>query len=145
MGAAEALGRLGRVEELLALARDESEEDWVRLEAAEALAELRRSEKTVELLSALAWDEWVEGEVRLEAAEALAELGWSEEAAELLLALAWDEAVSALVRADAAVALGRLGRATPEVLAGLRALVEEPGTLERVRWAARKALERLEK
>jgi hypothetical protein len=37
-----------------------------------------------------------------------------------------------------------LGEPTPEMLAGLRALAEEPGTPESVRWAAREALERLE-
>jgi hypothetical protein len=37
-----------------------------------------------------------------------------------------------------------LGEPTPEMLAGLQALAEEPGTPESVRRAAREALERLE-
>jgi hypothetical protein len=36
-----------------------------------------------------------------------------------------------------------LGEPTPEVLAGLQALAEEPGTPGSVRWAAREALEQL--
>lgn len=57
--------------------------------------------------------------------------------------MAQDRAVEVGVRAEAAEALGRLERVTPEVLAGLQALAEEPGTPERVRRAAREALERL--
>ncbi|MFB0536015.1 MAG: hypothetical protein ACETWR_13660 [Anaerolineae bacterium] len=48
-------------------------------------------------------------------------------------------------RVKAVTALGNLGRATPEVLAGLRALAEEPGTPDSVRRAAMEALERLER
>jgi len=44
-------------------------------------------------------------------------------------------------RVRAVAALGRLGRATPEVLAGLRALAKKPDTPKGVRRAARKALE----
>jgi len=68
-----------------------------------------------------------------------------EEAAEILLALARDGKVEARVRVEAAEALDVLGRATPEVLAGLQALAEEPDTPEKVRRAARRALERLER
>ena len=58
-------------------------------------------------------------------------------------ALARDEAVWDLVWVEAAEVMGNLGWATPEVLAGLRVLAERPGTPERVRRAARTALERL--
>ena len=76
------------------------------------------------------------------AGDAVSALGWLGRAEELLT-LARDGAMEARVRVWAAEALGRLGRAT-EVLAGLRALAEEPGTPRTVRRAARKALERLE-
>jgi hypothetical protein len=61
-------------------------------------------------------------------------------AAAELLTLARDEAMEAPVREQAAKTLLKLGRATLEVLAGLRVLVEEPETPERVRRAARGAL-----
>ncbi len=83
--------------------------------------------RAAEVLLALARDRAVAAGVRVGAAAALGELGQAEEAAELLLAL--DGAVAARVRyGAAAAALGRLGQATPEVLAGLRALAEEPAT-----------------
>ncbi|MFX1555345.1 MAG: DUF4062 domain-containing protein [Promethearchaeota archaeon] len=146
--AAEALGRLGRADEaaelLLALARDEAVEALVRVYAAEALGRLGRADEAAELLLALTQDEAVRAMVRVWAAEVLGRLGWVGEAAELLLALARDEAVEATVRVWAAEALGDLRRATPEVLAGLQALAEKPGTPESLRQAAREALERLE-
>jgi len=167
--AAEALGKLGRADNLLALARDQAVVVWVQLRAAGALGNLGRTGEAAEILFALAWDPavvaWVQvgatgalgklgraddllvlardevvGDlVRFRAAEALGELGRADD----LLALARDEEVVVWMRLRAAEALGRLGQATPEVLVGLRALAEEPGTPERVRWAATEALERL--
>jgi hypothetical protein len=49
------------------------------------------------------------------------------------------------VRERAVEVLGKLGHATPEILAELQVLAEEPGTPESVRRAAREALKRLEK
>jgi tetratricopeptide (TPR) repeat protein len=142
--AAVAPGRLGQADEatefLLALIRDPTPMyRWVRGLALVALRELGRADD----LLALARDEAVEALVQVGAAAALGLLGRADEAAELLLALARDEAVEAWVRERSAKALGRLGRATPEVLIGLRALAEEPWTSETLRWAARRALERL--
>ena len=73
----------------------------------------------------------------------LGKLGRAEEAAEAWLALARDSAMDNRMRERASEALGSLEQATPEVLAGLRVLVEEPGTPESVRRAAREALEQL--
>jgi len=139
-----ALGELGRAEEaaeiLLTLARDQAVEDGVRAWAVVALGELGRAEEAAEAWLALARDQAVETLVQEKAAEALGRLGRAEE----LFGLARDEAVEVWVRRWAAKALGGLGQATPEVLAGLRALAEEPDTPESVRRAARWALERLE-
>jgi predicted Zn-dependent protease len=150
MEAAEALGRLGRAEEatelLLALARDQEMGAWVRKQAAEALGEMGRAGEAAEAWLALAQDRAIVGWVRMKAAEALERLGRAEEAAELFLALAWDQEMGAAwVRMEAAVAVGRLGQTTAEMLAGLRALAEEPGTPESVRRAAKWALEQLER
>jgi len=146
--AALALGRLGRKEEaaelLLALARDEAVAARVREQAALALGEMGRKEEAAELLLGLARDEAVAASVRMLAAVSLGEMGREEEAAEAWLALAWGEAVDDEVGEQAAANLGWMGRATPEVLAGLRALAEEPGTPESVRRAARGSLRRLE-
>ena len=144
--AMETLGRLGRADKagelLLDLARDEAVEAGVRVNAAEALGRLGRAEAAAGLLLVLARDEAVEAGVQVEAAVALGVLGQAE-AAGLLLALARDEAVEAGVRVNAAVNLNMLGWATPEVLAGLRALAEEPGTPDDVRLAAERALGQL--
>jgi len=91
--------------------------------------------------------QWWAGEMT-NAYDALATLGRMEReayTAERLLALACDEGVYAWVRVGAAEALGRLGQivATPEVMEGLRALVEDASAPERVRKAARRALRRL--
>jgi hypothetical protein len=75
--------------------------------------------------------------------DAFSALGWlvgDGYASAELLALARDETMEAPVREQAAKTLLKLGQATPEVLAGLRVLVEEPKTPERVRQAARGAL-----
>jgi len=107
MLAAEALGELGRAEELLALARDEAVRAWVRVPAARALGRLGHAEEAAAIPLALARDEAVEAKVRVPAAEALGRLGRAEE----LLALARDEAAEAWVRMRAAEALSELGRA----------------------------------
>jgi len=109
--AAGALGKLGRAEDLLALARDERVDGWVRVRAAEALGELGRAEEAAPILLALARDERVDGWVRVRAAGALGELGRAEEAAQAWLALARDKRVGGDVRERAAGALGELGRA----------------------------------
>ena len=83
--------------------------------------------------------------MRAKATVALGKLGRVDEAAEIWLALARDQTVEAGVLVQAVATLRKRGRATPEALAGLRALAEEPGTPKRVRRAAREALERLEK
>ncbi len=143
--AAEALGELGQIGEaaelLLALARDGIVVGWVRQEAVKTLQQLGQADD----LLALARDQAIEAWVQALAAKALGKLGRAEEAAELLLALARDEAVEARARWQAAEALGQLGEGVPEVLAGLRALAEEPDTPETMRQVARWALERLAK
>ena len=113
-------------------------------DALNALGRLAGDDYAAAGLVAMARDGKVDEWERVEAAEALGRLGRVEEAAELLLTLARDGAVEAEVRERAAEALGWLGRATPQLLAGLRALAEEPGMPERARQAAREALERLE-
>jgi len=82
-----ALGKLGQVEALLALARDEKVDGRVREPAAEALGRLGRDEEASPILLALARDEKVNSLVRLAAAEALGHLGQVEEAVSILLAL----------------------------------------------------------
>jgi hypothetical protein len=135
--AVEALEWLERADDLLTLARDPAPDEWVRVRATGALGCLERTDD----LLALAKDWAVDVLVRVEATKALGEI----ECADDLLALAQDRAVGAWVRMEAAEALGKLWWATPEVLAGLRTLAEEPGTPESVRRAAREALKRLEK
>jgi len=137
--AAAALGRLGQADEaaklLLAMARDLAVEARVRVGAVVALRELGRAND----LLALVRDPAVGVEVPKEATEALRRLRRADD----LLALARDRAILTWVREEAAEALGKLERATPEVLTGLRALVEEPGTPEGVRRAAKETLKRL--
>jgi len=134
--AVEALEWLERANDLLTLAWDPAVDEWVRVRATEALGCLERTDD----LLALAQDRAVDVLVRVEATKALGEM----ECADDLLALAQDRAAGAWVQMEAAEALGRLWWATSEVLAGLRALVEESGTRESVRRAAREALKRLE-
>ncbi|TEU11703.1 MAG: DUF4062 domain-containing protein [Anaerolineales bacterium] len=140
---AEALCDLGQVEKaaefLLALTQDLWVEPWIRVDAARVLNKLGQADKAAEAWLALARDREVDVRVRERAAEALEKL----ERAEDLLALARDSTVAARVRARAATALGELLQATPEMLTGLWALAEEPGTPEKVRRAAREALKRL--
>jgi len=68
---AEALERLGRGGDLLALARDPTVDDWVRAQAAEALERLGRTDDLLALARDPAVDDWV----RAQAAEALERLG----------------------------------------------------------------------
>jgi hypothetical protein len=140
--AVSALGRLAgdryAEADLWALAQDQAVRFETRVGAAEALGSLGRADEAAKLLLALAHD-WTVHLLRANAAEALGRLGRIE-----VLTLARDRAVKASIRAQGVMALGELRWATPEVLAGLRALPEEPGTPKRVRRAARWALERLE-
>jgi HEAT repeat protein len=119
------------VELLLVLGRDGTVEARVRERAAEALGKMGRADEAVDAWLALARDPAVEART------------W-ERAAEAWLDFARDPAVGNWGRVRAAKALGKLGRATPEVLAGLRALAEELGTPKRVRRVAKEALGRLE-
>jgi len=140
VGAVEALGELGQADDLLILAQDRTVGARVRVGAAEALGRLGRTDT----LLTLSRDPAEAAEVRTRAAAALWKLGRDNEAAEAWLTLAQDEAVEDQMRERAAEVLGKLGHATPEVLAGLQALAEEPETPDSVRRAAREALERLE-
>jgi len=125
--AVSALGELGRADDLLTLTRDEGVHMQVRMEAISALGELSRADE----LLGLARDEGVEAWVRLDAASALGELGWADE----LLGLARDEGVEAWVRGEAASALGELGRADE-----LLGLARDEGVDARVRREAASAL-----
>jgi len=145
--AAHSLLRLGRADEAaqaaLALACDGGVDPEVRVGAARVLGHLGQTDEAAPILLALARDEGVDLRVRYMAASALGQLGRADD----LLALARDEGVNQWVRREAAFALGALGQAaaTPEVLAGLRALAEDvAATPEMVRWAAQWALLRLE-
>jgi HEAT repeat protein len=117
---------------------------WVRVQAAEALGRLGRTEEAAPILLTLAQQETVDPWVRVQAAEALGRLGRTEEAAPILLTLAQQETVNPWVRVQAAKALGNLGAATPEILEGLRALTENPSIPEPVRQAAQESLHRLQ-
>jgi len=92
---------------LLALARDEKVNEWVRESAAEALGQLGRANEATPILLALARDWKVDEEVRVRAAAALGKLGRADD----LLALARDEKMEAWVRVNAAEVLGYFGRA----------------------------------
>jgi hypothetical protein len=137
-----------RLAERLWRQREEWEEAARRLEEAKpippeeasALWELGRDDEAGEAWLTLARDPEMEARMRKWAAEALENL----ERVDDLLALAQDQIVDDWVREWAAEALGKLGRTKPEMLAELRALAEEPGAPERVRQAAREALEWLE-
>jgi hypothetical protein len=135
-----AIGRLVRdgyaAAGLLALAQDHSVGMWVQVEAIAALGELGRTGEAAKAWLALAQDHAMYDWVREKAVEVLGRL----ERVDDLLALARDEAMEAQVREQAAKVLSWLGQASPEVLAGLRALAEEPGTPESVRQAAKRAL-----
>ena len=144
--AADAVSALGRLVEdeyaaelLLALTRDRAIDDWVREWAVEVLGRLGRADEVAELLLALARDRAVNDQMRKWAAEVLRWLGRADD----LLVLAQDQAVEARVRKWATEALGGLAQATPEVLVGLQALAEGPGTPRIVRRAALEATERL--
>jgi hypothetical protein len=111
------------VDGLLALARDERADAWLRTEAAKALRERNRLDEAASILRALACDVRVDVRVRQRAADELGKLGRADEAAPILLALACDEYVDAWVRTAAAEALGNLGRfdeAIPILLAVAR-------------------------
>jgi hypothetical protein len=143
--AAATLGEMGRVEEaaecLLALARDRVANGKARGRAAEELEKLGQTDEAAEGWLYLARDRTVDNLVRQRAVAALAALGRADD----LLALAQDRMVESWVQVLAAAILGELGQAMPEVLVRLLALAEEFRTPESVRWAARRALRRLEK
>ena len=170
--AAQALGELGRAEELLALSWGEGLDAYVRMEVAEALGKLGQARKAAEILLSLALDKEVEvlarleatealkrlGQtkellalardwrarvrVRKEAAEALEKLGQVEEAGEAWLALAQDEDVDAYARMKAAEALHRLGQVT-EAARALLKLVQDKGVGVYMRVRAAETLGRL--
>jgi len=113
------------------LAANAGDEDWQRplFLAAATLAEgaevangphRRVVDGLLGIASTRRWWEFKERASAWDAIGALGRLGRAEE----LLALARDEGVDGEVRVWAAETLGRLGRATPPVLAGLRALAE---------------------
>jgi hypothetical protein len=145
VGAAEALGRLGRTDTLLTLSRDLTEAVEVRTRAAAALWKLGRADESAKAWLAMARDSTLEINSRIGVTSILLKLKRADESAEAWLALAQDQAVEAGVRERAVEVLGKLGHATPEILAELQVLAEEPGTPESVRRAAREALKRLEK
>jgi hypothetical protein len=151
MAAARQLEQLGRLDDALlaylTLACDAALDDEVRLQAADALGQLSRAahfpagrDVTVPILRALARSAVSEAYDRMLAARSLAKLGCVSEAAPILLALAQGPDVEDDVRLWAVDALGELGGATPEVLAGLRALEEDGAASEHVRQATRKAI-----
>jgi len=109
--AAEALGELAQIDDLIALARDKRSGAWMRKEAAEALYRLGLADEAKATLLALAHDGRVDKETRVRTAQALGGLGQANEAARILLALARDEKTQVEVRMHAAEALGQLGRA----------------------------------
>ena len=110
--AAGALCELGRAEDLLALERDEMVDERVRQRAAETLGRLGRAKD----LLVLALDARVDEEIRLRAARTLIEWGRAEEAAQAWLALAHGKKVDWWVRWRVAELLCRLGR-TEDLLA----------------------------
>ena len=155
VGSARELEQLGRLDDAtlayLMLVCDVRLDADVRVQAADALSRLGREvqflsgeDETVPILLALVRNAVVDADVRVLAATSLGRLGQVDEAVPTLLTLANDMEVNDDLRVRAAGALGRLGQATPGVLAGLRALAEEPETSESVRRAAREALKRLE-
>jgi HEAT repeat protein len=107
--AIEALGRLGRVDDLLALARNDKIGARVREYAAEMLSKL--GDEAVPILLALARDAALELQTRMRAGEALGHLGRVDEAVSILLALARDEKMKTWQHEEVAKALGELGRA----------------------------------
>lgn len=139
--ATEALGRLGRADDLLVLACDRELDERVREHAAEALSELERADEATQAWLALALDERTDAQVcwsaavslskfrrvndllvlayaekmhelvRMRVAVALGELGRADRAASILLALVRDDKVDASVRERAAKAMGELGQA----------------------------------
>jgi len=127
---------------LLALARDGQVDEWVRVEAAQALGELGRADEAAQAWLALARDGQVDDDVHVAAARALGELGRADEAAQAWLALARDGQVDEWVRVAAAEALGELGRAE-EAAPILLALARDGRVDEGVRVAAAWALGRL--
>lgn len=120
---------------LLALARDEQVEAWVRVKAADALGRLGQADKAIPILLALARGENREGFVRCEASIAMGRLGRADEATHILLALVYDEQVKLWERDQATIALGRLGRAD-----NLLALVYDGKVRPGIRWRAAEML-----
>ena len=152
------LGELGRTNELLALVRNSKVDVEIRVEVTRAIGRL---EGRVDELLALAQNGGLESEVRVEAAAELGELGHADKAAPILLAFARDDTVRPRTRFEAALALfeialalgavridawtaRRCSAALPEILAGLRALAEDPAAPEEVRPIAQLALRALE-
>jgi len=113
--AAQALGQLGRADELiltglLALAGDNTVNAEIRGDAAQALGWLGRADKVAAPLLALASDSRVDTWVRHNAAASLGQLGRADESAAVLLVIAGDSQMDAGVRRRAAELLGWLGR-----------------------------------
>jgi hypothetical protein len=148
VSAAAALGELGwaneEVEILLALLRDQTVDGRARVSAAAALGKLERADEAAEILLHLVRDGAVDTFAWRGATTTLIHLGRVDDLLNECLTLAQDPVVEVWLRMAAALTLGDVGRATQEVLAGLRALTEEPGTLEMVRQAAMEALKHLE-
>jgi len=103
--AIETLGKLGRIGELITIARDEQVVNQARYEAIDELGRLGRRE---ELLS-LAGDEQVKPAVRQRAAEMLGKLGWGDEALPIMVALLSRGQLKGLTLIKAVVALGWIG------------------------------------
>jgi hypothetical protein len=114
--AVEALGRLGRTDDLLALARDEKVNGLGQTkEAAPILLTLTRDDRVdtdvrvhaaAQAILALARDKKVEADMLVRVAEVLGRLGRTEEATQVSLALARDGKVRADVRVRAATQAG---------------------------------------
>jgi hypothetical protein len=167
------LRRAGEAREcLLAVARDETVDDGVRVKAMEALGRLGQTDEAAELLLALAQDQALEAKARERAVEVLGRLRRADdllslardttvnarvrgravvtllidlERADDLLSPAWDTVGDDLVWEWVAQILSKPERAAPKELAWwLQELAKGPGTPERIRRAARRALGRLE-
>lgn len=128
--AAQALGRLGRVDEattiLLALTSDAQVSVDVRSTAAQALGQLDRADEATTILLVLARDAEVSPGIRSSAIEAIGQLGRADDATLAdLLTLARDAQVNARVRSAAAQTLGQLGR-TDEAVELLLGLARDP-------------------
>lgn len=104
------LGRLGKTDELAALANDAQLDEKVRQMAAEELVALGEGAKALAVFSLLAGSDDLDETVRLQAAATLGDLGNTEQAAAVLVSLA-NSTTNLVNRYVAARALIELGRA----------------------------------